>query len=150
MRNHKLSSKVTGRFGFMVASILVLTPLSIGLLSACTSSGKPAATSKLGHEELEGKIKAALSADEQLRPTTFAVKANADRNEATLAGTVDSESAKSQAIETAKKAQSGLTVISNIDISAKCCGAAHGRHMPEMNGNPGHEHMPHVNDQPAQ
>jgi osmotically-inducible protein OsmY len=66
--------------------------------------------------DVEKSIKAILEADDQLRTAKISVTADADKKEATLSGTVESEALRSKAIELAKSAQPGLTVNDKIDV----------------------------------
>ena len=137
-----------------VTGFLALTLLGISAsLSGCSTSGGPQATGgstpqpQISNAALEEKIKTNLDADPQLRAANLDVKANSDRNEATLSGTVESESVKTKATESAKSAQAGLSVTSNITVDQKCCGpeGSHGpkEGMPEKTkGMAGKEHGP--------
>ena len=135
--------------GSAVTGFLALTLLGISVsLSGCsnTSSQPVMSSSKISNGELEDKIKTNLNTDAQLKASNLDVKANVDRNEVTLSGTVESEAVKTKAVESAKSAQAGLTVTSKIDVDQSCCGSGegHGRKegMPGMKGMPGKEHRP--------
>ena len=139
--------------GSAVTGFLALTLLSISAsLSGCSTSGSPQATgsstpqAQISNAALEEKIKTNLNSDAQLKAANLDVKANVDRNEVTLSGTVESEAVKTKAVESAKRAQAGLTVTSKIDVDQSCCGSegGHGRKegMPGMKGMPGKEHRP--------
>jgi osmotically-inducible protein OsmY len=66
--------------------------------------------------ELERTIRAKFANDEILKRTDLDVIVQADKNEATLSGTVSSEQLRDQAIQLARSAQSGLTVNDKIAI----------------------------------
>jgi osmotically-inducible protein OsmY len=66
--------------------------------------------------ELERTIRAKLANDEILRRADLDVIVQADKNEATLSGTVSSEQLRDQAIQLARSAQSGLTENENIAV----------------------------------
>ena len=130
-------------------SLFVLAVLGIGVtLIGCSPTGStPAATTpaqaQMNNSALEEKIKTNLNSDEQLKGSELAVMANADHNEATLSGKVQSESAKTKAIDSAKSAQAGLVVTSKIEVDPSCCGGMHGG--PGMHGKegmPGMKGMP--------
>ena len=130
---------------YKAAGFLALAVVGIGVsLVGCSpaASTPPATTpaqTQLNNSALEDKIKTNLNSDEQLKASNLAVTANAERNEATLTGTVQSEEAKTKAVESAKSAQPGLTVTSNMKVDAGCCGGMHGgkEGMPGMKGMPG-------------
>ena len=140
------AGKVSARSA--VTGFLALTLVGItASLSGCSSSTPQP---QISNSALEEKIKTNLNADAQLKAANLDVKANVDRNEATLSGTVESESVKAKAVESAKNAQPGLSVASDIKVDQHCCGSAgpEGTHgpregMPEqMKGMPGKEHGP--------
>ena len=139
--------------GSAVTGFLALTLLGISAsLSGCSTSGSPQATgsstpqAQISNAALEEKIKTNLNTDAQLKAANLDVKANVDRNEVTLSGTVESEYVKTKAVESAKSAQAGLSVTSKIDVDSNCCGSGgmHGQKegMPGMKGMSGKEHGP--------
>ena len=159
--NNNVSGKATGNTHDKRSRIAAGSPVAPGLLVlavvgiaatliGCSSTGSnPAQTSpaqaQTNNAALEEKIKTNLNSDEQLKASNLSVAANADRNEVTLTGTVESEAAKTKAVESAKSAQAGLTVTSKIDVDSSCCGGRHGGRegMPGMKGMPpGGEHGP--------
>lgn len=102
---------------------LILAAISLGL-SACATSGtndtatsgtKPAMTDS----DLENSIKAKIESDLGIKAANLKVSANADRNEATLSGTVDSEALRSRALELAKTARAGLVITDKIDVEPR-------------------------------
>ena len=145
-------SAATGFLGLAVAGIAVTL---VGCSpKASTQMPTSPAQAQMSNSALEEKIKTTLNSDEQLKTANLAVTANADRNEATLSGTVQSESAKTKAVDSAKTAQPGLTITSKLEVDAGCCGGGgmrggpgmHGKEgMPGMKGMPGGEHMPPKN-----
>jgi osmotically-inducible protein OsmY len=72
-----------------------------------------APTSKLSDSELEKAVRAKLENDAQLKEANLSVKADAERNEVTLSGTVRSRTAREKAIELAKSAKPGVRQRSN-------------------------------------
>lgn len=66
--------------------------------------------------ELERTIRAKLANDEILKRAELDVMVQADKNEATLSGTLSSAKVRDQAIQLARSAQSGLTVNEKIAI----------------------------------
>jgi osmotically-inducible protein OsmY len=109
--------------GSGITSLLALSLLggSVALNGCGTASTheatvKPTPLASMTNAELEQKIKAKFKTDAQLDAADISVDANADRNQATLAGTVGSESLRTKAIELAKSAHSGLIVTTKIDV----------------------------------
>ena len=139
------------RHPLMILSLLALLGISASL-NGCSTASSPQATgsstpqAQISNAALEEKIKTNLNTDAQLKAANLDVKANVDRNEVLLSGTVESESAKTKAVELAKSAQAGLSVTSEINVDANCCGSegSHGRKegMPGMKGMPRKEHKP--------
>lgn len=142
--------------GFTATGFLALAVAGIGAtLIGCSQAGSTQAPTspaqaQTNNSALEEKIKTNLHSDEQLKASNLDVTANADRNEATLTGTVQSEAVKTKAVESAKSAQAGLTVASKIEVDPSCCGGTHGakegmpgmKGMKEMKRMPGGEHRP--------
>ena len=108
----------------MKKSLLLLTIISvIGLASIGCDMGATRSTSdadqsktKMTDSDLETAIKAKLNSDEQLRAAKLDVDANADRSQATLSGTVTSETLRTRAVELTKSAHAGLVVTDKIDV----------------------------------
>lgn len=104
---------------------------------------------QVSNAALEDRIKTSLNADPQLKASNLDVKADMDRHEVMLSGTVESEAVKAKALDAAKSAEVGMTVSTKIEVDAKCCGAG-GMHggkggmggMPGMKGMSGKEHKP--------
>jgi hypothetical protein len=69
---------------------------------------------KMSNSDLEEAVKAKLSMEEQLRAANLDVDANADKNEVTISGTVQSQQQRNTAIQLAKSA--GVTVNDKIDV----------------------------------
>ena len=162
MRNkHQISSDADRKSGDVnqeashtkaARSLFVLAVLGIGVtLIGCSPTGStPAATTpaqaQMNNSALQEKIKTNLNSEEQLKGSDLAVMANADHNEATLSGKVQSESAKTKAIDSAKSAQAGLVVTSKIEVDPSCCGGMHGG--PGMHGKEGMPGMPGMKGMP--
>ena len=69
---------------------------------------------KMSNSDLEEAVKAKLSTEEQLTTAHLDVEANADKNEVTISGTVQSQEQRNTAIQLAKSA--GVTVNDKIDV----------------------------------
>ena len=150
--NQKTSNTKAARSLFALAVLGISATLTGCSPAGSTQAVTTPAQAQMNNSALEEKIKTNLNSDEQLKASNLAVMANADRNEATLTGTVQSESAKTKAVDSAKGAQAGLIVISKIEVDPSCCGGMHGgpgmhgkEGMPGMKKMPGGEHMPPKN-----
>ena len=99
---------------------LIILAVSV-VWTACSKTGtEETRTSptpaKMTDSELENNIKAKLNTDAQLKAADLGVSAKADRNEATLSGTVESEALRTKAVDLARSAHTGLTVTDKIDV----------------------------------
>lgn len=93
------------------------SPTTPGTTAPAPGTAAPkSADSKMSNSDLEKAVKTKLSADEQLRTANLDVDANADKNEITISGTVQSQDHRNKAIELAKSAHSGVTVNDKIDV----------------------------------
>ena len=133
--------------GFLALAVVGIGATLTGCSPAASTQGATSpAQAQTNNSALEEKIKTNLNSDEQLKASNLGVTANAERNEATLTGTVQSEEAKAKAVDSAKSAQPGLTVTSKMEVDAGCCGGMRGRMpgkgMPDTKGMPGPKGMP--------
>src|SRR5262249_25690351 len=98
---------------FVVMALgLVLT--ACGPAEPIDSTSKP--TKKMADLELETKIKATLNSDAQLKAANLSVSADADKNEATISGTVGTQALRLKAVNLAKEASSGLVITDKMDV----------------------------------
>lgn len=74
---------------------------------------------KVTDSDLEANIKARFNSDPQLKAADLSVRANAGKHEATISGTVASQSLKTRAIELAKDAHAGLSVTDKIEVKPR-------------------------------
>jgi osmotically-inducible protein OsmY len=102
--------------------------LAIGfVLAGCDmpNGDRPATTTttdskaKLTDSELENAIMAKFNADSGLAGLKLDVDANADRNEVTLSGTVESQTQRTRAVEIARNAHTGLVITDKIDVKPR-------------------------------
>jgi len=102
------------------ASLLVLLPMFFiscdNVEHAAQSAAKKPIPAIMVALELERTIRAKFANDEILKRAELDAIVQADKNEATLSGTVSSEQLRDQAIQLARSAQSGLTVNDKIAI----------------------------------
>jgi hyperosmotically inducible periplasmic protein len=112
----------------MSKKTILLTILSLAgglVLSACTTGNTSSDTratatpAKVSNSDLEARIKTALNANEQLRLADLGVEADADKGQATLKGTVETEALRTEAVQLAKNAYSGLVVTDKIDVKPR-------------------------------
>ena len=136
--------ELKGKARWTVSGFLALT-LLLGIsasVNGCSAAGSPP-QAQISNAALEEKIKTNFNTDAQLKAANLEVMANAERNEVTLSGTVESESLKIKAVDSARTAQAGINVTSKIEVDQNCCGsgAMHGPRegMPGMKGMPGRE-----------
>ncbi|MGH7772789.1 MAG: BON domain-containing protein [Candidatus Binatia bacterium] len=92
--------------------VLIALVFSAGFI-AC---GK---TTHMTGADLENAAQAKLNSDERLKTANLEVRANVDRKEVTLSGTVESDTLRIKAIELAKSVQPDLIVNDKIDVQPR-------------------------------
>lgn len=103
-------------------SLALIIALSAFFSMACDSYNDSTAPKngeakvKMTDSDLETAIKAKLGTNALVNAAGISVSANADRNEATLSGTVESEELRTKAVELAKSAHPGLVITDKIDV----------------------------------
>jgi osmotically-inducible protein OsmY len=97
--------------------ILFSSVAAILLLSACSDTGRTVTARP--NSDLEQAIQSRLSADPQIQAAGIHVSASADKNEATLSGTVSSEDVRLRAVDLAKAASPGLIVTDKIEVKPR-------------------------------
>jgi hyperosmotically inducible periplasmic protein len=85
-------------------------------MSGSTTSG---ATTKMSDSDLEKSIKAKLDTDAQLKAANISVSASADRNEATISGTVETQALRSKAVELVKSTHAALILTDKIEVKPR-------------------------------
>lgn len=114
-----ISARVLSLF---LAGLIVTIGIS---MSGCTdareassgTSGTPKA--KMSNSDLENAIKTKFDADPQLKADDLSVSADADRNEVTLSGTVETQALRMKAVELAKSAHAGLVITDKVDVKPR-------------------------------
>ena len=89
---------------------------------ACTGrneSTQAAREPRMTDSELKNKIETRIKSDAQIHDNDISVSADADKNTATLSGTVESEETRSRVVEMARAAQPGLIVQDKIDVKPR-------------------------------
>src|SRR5262245_46077974 len=89
---------------------LILTACAPTELSESTSKPK----TKMTDSEFENKIKAKFDSDAQLKAADLSVNADADKNEATISGTVGTQALRTKAVSLAKESSPGLILTDKI------------------------------------
>ena len=87
--------------------------------ASSTGTNKSVEKAKMSDGDLEKSIKAKLDSDAQLKAADLSVSANADRNEATISGTVETQALRSKAIELAKNAHTALILTDKVDVKPR-------------------------------
>jgi osmotically-inducible protein OsmY len=72
--------------------------------------------SRASDSDLENTIKSKLESDPQLQAAKLDVDADAEKNEVTISGTVESQELRQKAVELARNTQPGITVNDKIDV----------------------------------
>ena len=82
-------------------------------------ANRNASAAKMSDSDLENSIKTKLDSDVQLKAANLSVDADAAKNEATLSGTVDSQTLHTKAIDLAKSAHANLRITDKIEVKAR-------------------------------
>ena len=111
--------KLSWLLSLLLGLSLLFTGCDRGGQSGKQTSQTPGATtstSTMSDSDLEKAVRTQLNNDEQIKNANLSVKANAERNEVTLSGTVGSQPAREKAVELAKNAKPGVLVNDKIDV----------------------------------
>jgi osmotically-inducible protein OsmY len=117
--NHKTNQG--GYMRKMILASLVVMAFSM-VLTACAPTDTTETTrpkTKMTDSELENKIKANFDSDANLKAADLSVSANADKNEATISGTVSTQALRTKAVNLAKEASPGLILTDKIDVKPR-------------------------------
>ncbi|MBI3654769.1 MAG: BON domain-containing protein [Acidobacteria bacterium] len=109
----------------LLLSSLMVAALCLAL-GGCETSDKTANSStpkasqaKMTDSDLENSVKTKLDTDAQLKAVNLGVSADAETNQVTLSGTVDSEALRTRAIDLAKSAQAGILITDKIMVKPR-------------------------------
>ena len=114
--------------GKVVTSFLAVLSITAGLaLNACDVTDKKelpgsttsGTTTKMSDSDLEKSIKTKLDSDTQLKAADISVSASADRNEATISGTVETQALRSKAVELVKSTHAALILTDKIEVKPR-------------------------------
>jgi osmotically-inducible protein OsmY len=93
------------------------------ILTACAPAESIDTTNKPGMKmadsELGDKIKARFDSDAQLKAANLSVSADADKNEATISGVVETQSLRTKAVSLAKETSPGLILTDKIAVKPR-------------------------------
>jgi osmotically-inducible protein OsmY len=105
---------------FLTSFILMAFGL---ILTACATTETTEPSSKtpatMTDSEMEDKIKAKLDSDAQLKVADLSVDANAEKNEATISGTVTTQALRTKAVALAKEASPGLVLTDKVEVKPR-------------------------------
>jgi hyperosmotically inducible protein len=90
----------------------------LGLLAliGCSTSGSKTSAAGSTDSDLERSINAQIATDPQVPAGEISVSANAEKNEATISGTVPTEAARTRIVELAKASKPGLLVTDKLTV----------------------------------
>jgi hyperosmotically inducible periplasmic protein len=90
--------------------------LGLVTLVGCSTSSDKTAAAGMTDSDLERSIKTQIATDPQVPAGDISVSADADKNTATLSGTVTTEAARTRIVNLAKLSRPGLSVTDKIDV----------------------------------
>jgi hyperosmotically inducible periplasmic protein len=102
-----------------LATLLVCMSLQFACTQTKESTPQAAREPRMSDSDLKDKIERRIKADPELREADLSISADADRNRATLSGTVATENMRTRAVEMARAGQPGLTIDDKIDVKPR-------------------------------
>ncbi len=114
----------------LLVGLLVCLSLPLACTRGTESTEAAREQRTLTSSDLQKQVEMKLNSDPQLRDANLSVSADADHNMVTLAGKVESESLRTNAIEMAKAVRPGLTVDDKIEVQPR--EAARSEYTPEQ------------------
>jgi osmotically-inducible protein OsmY len=101
----------------LTLALFLVVPVACSKANPSTQAARD--SGRMTDADLKNKIQSSLNADPQLRAANLSVQADANRNWASIAGTVDSETMRMRTIDMAKAAHPGLTIEDKIDVKPR-------------------------------
>jgi len=96
----------------------LIVPIVLAFLGASACTNTPNTATGKSNSDLENSIKSKLATEPELAKD-ISVDANADKNTATLSGTVATEQLRERAVSMAKSTAPGLEVTDKIDVKPR-------------------------------
>lgn len=93
--------------------------LAAKYVASDTSETASAPKTKMTDSEMEDKIKANLDSDAQLKAANLSVDADAEKNETTISGTVETQVLRARAVALARETISGLILTDKIVVKPR-------------------------------
>lgn len=103
----------------------IFMALALAMFALATIACEPATENnntsqpRMSDSDLKNAIKTKLDGDAQLKAADIDVSADAEKNTATLSGTVESQALRTRAVEYARAAHAGLVVTDKIDVKPR-------------------------------
>lgn len=97
----------------------MLTALALGMVACDSATETSTSQPRMSDSDLKTAIKTKLDGDAQLKAADIDVSAEAEKNAATLSGTVESQALRTRAVELARAARAGLIVTDKIDVKPR-------------------------------
>jgi len=107
------STLLTGAIALLSGLFASCTPMN----SRSTSASSNAAP--MSNSDLENAVKDRLNSDADLRNANLTVDADANKNEVTLSGSVQSQALSNRAVELAKSARADVNVINKLEVKPR-------------------------------
>jgi len=105
----------------LISTSLLVAAICL-ILGACTTnvsnSNSGGLKANISDSELKNNVKAKIDSDAQLKAANLGVDADADTNQVTLSGSVDSQALRTRAVDLAKSAHAGLMVTDKITVKS--------------------------------
>jgi len=103
----------------VIFTACMLTALALGMVACDSATETSTSQPRMSDSDLKTAIKTKLDGDAQLKAADIDVSAEAEKNAATLSGTVESQALRTRAVELARAARAGLIVTDKIDVKPR-------------------------------
>lgn len=103
----------------VIFTACMLTALTLGMVACDSATETSTSQPRMSDSDLKTAIKTKLDGDAQLKAADIDVSAEAEKNAATLSGTVESQALRTRAVELARAARAGLIVTDKIDVKPR-------------------------------
>lgn len=103
----------------VIFTACMLTALALGMVACDSATETSTSQPRMSDSDLKTAIKTKLDGDAQLKAADIDVSAEAEKNAATLSGTVESQTLRTRAVELARAARAGLIVTDKIDVKPR-------------------------------
>lgn len=103
----------------LASSMFIVLMFGVACESNTDNGSAGMSQPKMSDSDLKTAIKTKLDSDAQLKAADIDVSADADKNTATLSGTVETQGLRTRALELARASHAGLLITDKIDVKPR-------------------------------